>query len=335
MVLRPCRPAARPGREAPPGGESRSRCAPGRGRARARPDDSSTRARTPGRGRASEGASRRPGPKGRPAGEVLGVWRIAHDPAKVGDQVRFLARAWRVGPHAGRRATLHPDGRAAGCKPAWRGFDSHRRLCDARRVARASGRRLASSDHRRPGLAARRSAPGVPRVGSESAVPGCVSSVVERQAMNLEGTGSTPVHNTNAAAGPQPAARGRRSTLHQRPEGGVRSPGRPESGRVPPWNSPGVGSTQGRPEGRGFRRRAESAGGRRGRCPAHRLGDGTAPRRRPRPTTATAQAPLRVPRCDRRAWRPPKASPSFRSLGVTKPGGSPVGRRSRCTRSSE
>jgi hypothetical protein len=30
-------------------------------------------------------------------GVVLGVWRIAHDPAKVGDQVRLLTRIIRNG----------------------------------------------------------------------------------------------------------------------------------------------------------------------------------------------------------------------------------------------
>jgi hypothetical protein len=36
------------------------------------------------------------------------VWRIAHDPAKVGDQVRLLTRILK---------TLEPDGEATGCNP--------------------------------------------------------------------------------------------------------------------------------------------------------------------------------------------------------------------------
>ena len=39
---------------------------------------------------------------------VLGVWRIAYDPAKVGDQVRLLTRMLM---------TLELDGQATGCNP--------------------------------------------------------------------------------------------------------------------------------------------------------------------------------------------------------------------------
>src|SRR5438105_312817 len=39
---------------------------------------------------------------------IVGVWWIAHDPAKVGDQVRLLTRIL---------ATLEPDGQATGCNP--------------------------------------------------------------------------------------------------------------------------------------------------------------------------------------------------------------------------
>ena len=52
---------------------------------------------------------------------VLGVWGIARDPAKVEDQVRLLARTLND-------VALEPDGKAAACKAAFRGFDSHRRL---------------------------------------------------------------------------------------------------------------------------------------------------------------------------------------------------------------
>ena len=52
---------------------------------------------------------------------VLGVLRIARDPAKVEAQVRFLARTLDD-------LALEPDGKAAACKAALRGFDSHRRL---------------------------------------------------------------------------------------------------------------------------------------------------------------------------------------------------------------
>ena len=49
---------------------------------------------------------------------------FARDPAKVEDQVRFLARTLNL--------TLEPDGEAAACKAARSGFDSHRRLLQAR-----------------------------------------------------------------------------------------------------------------------------------------------------------------------------------------------------------
>ena len=52
---------------------------------------------------------------------VLGVLRIARDPAKVEDQVRLLARTLND-------VALEPDGKAAACKAALSGFDSHRRL---------------------------------------------------------------------------------------------------------------------------------------------------------------------------------------------------------------
>jgi hypothetical protein len=39
---------------------------------------------------------------------ILGVWRIAYDPAKVGDQVRLLTRML---------TTLELDGQATGCNP--------------------------------------------------------------------------------------------------------------------------------------------------------------------------------------------------------------------------
>ena len=43
------------------------------------------------------------------ANGVLGVCRIAHDPAKVEDQVQFLARTLET-------RTLKPDGMATACK---------------------------------------------------------------------------------------------------------------------------------------------------------------------------------------------------------------------------
>ena len=52
---------------------------------------------------------------------VLGVLRIARDPAKVEDQVRLLARTLTD-------VALEPDGKVAACKAALSGFDSHRRL---------------------------------------------------------------------------------------------------------------------------------------------------------------------------------------------------------------
>ena len=52
---------------------------------------------------------------------VLGVLRIARDPAKVEDQVRLLARTLND-------VVLEPDGKAAACKAVPSGFDSHRCL---------------------------------------------------------------------------------------------------------------------------------------------------------------------------------------------------------------
>ena len=52
---------------------------------------------------------------------VLGVLRIARDPAKVEDQVRLLARTLM-------ESALEPDGTAAACKAVSSGFDSYRRL---------------------------------------------------------------------------------------------------------------------------------------------------------------------------------------------------------------
>ena len=52
---------------------------------------------------------------------VLGVLRIARDPAKVEDQVRLLARTLND-------LALEPDGKAAACKAVPSGFDSHRCL---------------------------------------------------------------------------------------------------------------------------------------------------------------------------------------------------------------
>jgi hypothetical protein len=49
-----------------------------------------------------------------------GVPDFACDPAKVEDQVRFLARTLEM--------TLEPDGAATVCKAVRSGFDSHRRL---------------------------------------------------------------------------------------------------------------------------------------------------------------------------------------------------------------
>ena len=51
-------------------------------------------------------------------------WSVvdARDSAKVADQVRLLARAFF------QLMTLEPDGKAAACKAASSGFDSHRRL---------------------------------------------------------------------------------------------------------------------------------------------------------------------------------------------------------------
>ena len=46
---------------------------------------------------------------------------FARDPAKVEDQVRLLARTLND-------LALEPDGKAAACKAALSGFDSHRRL---------------------------------------------------------------------------------------------------------------------------------------------------------------------------------------------------------------
>ena len=46
---------------------------------------------------------------------------FARDPAKVEDQVRLLARTLND-------VALEPDGKAAACKAALSGFDSHRRL---------------------------------------------------------------------------------------------------------------------------------------------------------------------------------------------------------------
>jgi hypothetical protein len=54
---------------------------------------------------------------------VLGVWWIARDPAKVEDQVRILMRTLSA-----TCVTSEPDGKAAACKAALSGFDSHRRL---------------------------------------------------------------------------------------------------------------------------------------------------------------------------------------------------------------
>ena len=52
---------------------------------------------------------------------VLGVLRIARDPAKVEDQVRLLARTLKD-------LALEPDGKAAACKAVPSGFDSHQSL---------------------------------------------------------------------------------------------------------------------------------------------------------------------------------------------------------------
>jgi hypothetical protein len=57
---------------------------------------------------------------------ILGVWRIAHDPAKVGDQVRLLTRILDAGAKwRGNRLQPGPSG-----------FDSHRRLWNVKCLRR-------------------------------------------------------------------------------------------------------------------------------------------------------------------------------------------------------
>lgn len=48
---------------------------------------------------------------------VLGVWRMAHDPAKVEDQVQFLARTLGIDRDPATMTTPMSDGLATGCNP--------------------------------------------------------------------------------------------------------------------------------------------------------------------------------------------------------------------------
>src|SRR5208282_1170908 len=68
----------------------------------------------------------------RGAGEnVLGVLRIARDPAKVATTLRVVPEV-RLLARTLKDLALEPDGSAAACKAALRGFDSHRRFCATR-----------------------------------------------------------------------------------------------------------------------------------------------------------------------------------------------------------
>ena len=64
---------------------------------------------------------------------------LARDSAKVEAWVRFPARALK-------QLTLEPDGTAAACKAAFSGFDSHRRLLQARFRCRLNQRRPVHPD---------------------------------------------------------------------------------------------------------------------------------------------------------------------------------------------
>ena len=114
---------------------------------------------------ARRGSTPRRGTEDETSSECAG---FARDPAKVEDQVQFLARTL---------LTLEPDGKATACKAVRSGFDSRRRLLECRdssRVRRAGQRRLSSETRR---LATR-----VPNMGSdEGACRPPVSSVVEHQ----------------------------------------------------------------------------------------------------------------------------------------------------------
>ena len=65
--------------------------------------------------------------------------RIARDPAKVEDQVRFLARTLDD-------KALEPDGTAAACKAVSSGFDSHRRFFESNDTAGPTAHAALSSN---------------------------------------------------------------------------------------------------------------------------------------------------------------------------------------------
>jgi hypothetical protein len=95
-----------------------------------------------------------------------------------------------------KQSTSEPDGKAAACKAALSGFDSHRRLlegllhwCRPSSGARASRLR----DERNRG-----SAPCVPDMGSKRSSPISVSSAGRAPDLGLAVAGSTPVPSTKA-----------------------------------------------------------------------------------------------------------------------------------------
>ena len=131
---------------------------------------------------------------------------LARDPAKVEDQVRFLARTLE-------NVALEPNGKAAACKAASSGFDSHRRLLGSK--IRLAQRR---TPHCPPAEAVGdvRSAHGFRRMSCHSEV----SSMAEHQLGKLAVTGSTPV-----------PPRGRKPAP-TRPEGGGPTSDRPPAARI-------------------------------------------------------------------------------------------------------
>ena len=151
---------------------------------------------------------------------------FARDPAKVVDQVRFLARTLslarrasegfrrrhiyyprlRVGLVEKINVTLEPDGPAAACKAASSGFDSHRRLLLSKRLVPSGQRRAGSRIS---------SILGVFRtwVVTREAFD-AVSSEAEHQTITLAVVGSTPA----------PATAGLKNLHGRRESASARSP---------------------------------------------------------------------------------------------------------------
>ena len=178
---------------------------------------------------------------------------FAHDSAKVGDQVQFLAGTSRIS------LTLEPDGQATGCKPVLVGSTptgvSRGEAHSNAPPPGFSGKRLVPSGPRRACPVSGRSARRVP---CRESVPGrdqvVVAQRIEHQAQNLGVTGSIPVHNTPRSAEDRllwDAA----SVSTRGPEGD----GRPDrsalvrTGASPATRRPGGCSAKRRPEARGFR----------------------------------------------------------------------------------